>query len=82
MVLWGPDLTCLYGDLSTFHRPFVTALPGPPSGFASSSGTLRQSVIQDLLSGMECNKLGICVLLDEDPDIGGLYGLYPSEKDK
>ena len=38
-----------------------------------------KSVNQDLLSGKACNKIGIRIILDEDPDISGLY---PLDKDK
>jgi hypothetical protein len=31
---------------------------------------------QDLLSCKKCNTIGIRVILDEDPDISGLYMLY------
>ena len=38
-----------------------------------------KSVHQDLLSGKACNRIGVRVILDEDPDIAGLY---PLDKDK
>ncbi len=38
-----------------------------------------KSVNQDLLSGKACNKIGVCIILDEDPDISGLY---PLDKEK
>ena len=38
-----------------------------------------KSVNQDLLSGKACNKIGIRIILDADPDISGLY---PLDKDK
>ena len=40
---------------------------------------LVKSVNQDLLSGKACNKIGVRIILDEDPDI---IGLYPLDKDK
>jgi hypothetical protein len=38
-----------------------------------------KSVNQDLLSGKACNKIGVRIILDEDPDISGLY---PLDKEK
>jgi hypothetical protein len=38
-----------------------------------------KSIHQDLLSGKACNRIGIRIILDEDPDI---TGLYPLDKDK
>ena len=38
-----------------------------------------KSVNQDLLSGKACNKIGVRIILDEDPDISGLY-LLDKEK--
>ena len=38
-----------------------------------------KSVNQDLLSGKACNKIGVSIILDEDPDISGLY---PLDKEK
>ena len=34
-----------------------------------------KSVNRDLLSGKACNKIGVRIILDEDPDISGLYQL-------
>ena len=38
-----------------------------------------KSIHQDLLSGKACNRIGVRLILDEDPDISGLY---PLDKDK
>ncbi len=39
----------------------------------------EKSVNQELLSGKACNKIGVSIILDEDPDISGLY-LLDKEK--
>ena len=69
-------------EMRSTHSCMKTYFIKNRSGETISITTLAlyvKSVIQDLLSGKACNQIKIRIILDEDPDISGLY---PLDKDK
>ena len=58
-----------FANLLNFSEKFTPTCP-PMS--LTVPALYVKSVNQDLLTGKACNKIGVRIILDEDPDISGL----------
>ena len=72
----GKDMRSTHSCMKTY---FIKNRSGETTSITTPALYVK-SVNQDLLSGKACNKIGIRIILDADPDIAGLYPLDKDNK--